>query len=149
MTNTGNTPQKPKQKSFASNVLLILIAQVAVKVLGMLYRMVITNIDGFGDAGNGFYSAGYQVYILLLAISSVGIPNAIAKLISEKTALSDYGGARKIFRTALCIFAGIGAVLSAALFLLADPIAHYVLHLDGAGYTLAALAPAIFPAPTK
>ena len=52
MTNTGNTPQKPKQKSFASNVLLILIAQVAVKVLGMLYRMVITNIDGFGDAGN-------------------------------------------------------------------------------------------------
>lgn len=144
MTNTGNTPQKPKQKSFASNVLLILIAQVAVKVLGMLYRMVITNIDGFGDAGNGFYSAGYQVYILLLAISSVGIPNAIAKLISEKTALSDYGGARKIFRTALCIFAGIGAVLSAALFLLADPIAHYVLHLDGAGYTLAALAPSIF-----
>ena len=101
MTNTGNTPQKPKQKSFASNVLLILIAQVAVKVLGMLYRMVITNIDGFGDAGNGFYSAGYQVYILLLAISSVEIPNAIAKLISEKTALSDYGGARKIFRTAL------------------------------------------------
>ena len=61
MTNAGNTPQKPKQKSFASNVLLILIAQVAVKVLGMLYRMVITNIDGFGDAGNGFYSAGYQV----------------------------------------------------------------------------------------
>ena len=146
MTN-GSTPSQsnaPKQKSFASNVLLILVAQVAVKVLGMLYRMVITNIDGFGDAGNGFYSAGYQVYILLLAISSVGIPNAIAKLISEKAALSDYTSVNKIFRTALCIFAGIGAVLSAALFLLADPIAHYVLHLDGASYTLAALAPSIF-----
>lgn len=120
MTN-GSTPSQsnaPKQKSFASNVLLILVAQVAVKVLGMLYRMVITNIDGFGDAGNGFYSAGYQVYILLLAISSVGIPNAIAKLISEKAALSDYTSVNKIFRTALCIFAGIGAVLSAALFCL-------------------------------
>ena len=145
MTNTGTPPSpKPKQKSFVSNVLLILTAQVAVKVLGMLYRMVITNIDGFGDAGNGFYSAGYQVYILLLAISSVGIPNAIAKLISEKAALSDERAVHKIFRTALLVFSGIGAVLSIGLFLLADPIAHYILHLDGAGYTLAALAPSIF-----
>lgn len=144
MKNPGHSTAKPKQKSFAANVLLILSAQVAVKVLGMLYRMVITNIDGFGDAGNGFYSAGYQVYILLLAISSVGIPNAIAKLISEKAAVSDYTAVNKIFRTALCIFAGIGAVLSIGLLLFADPIAHYVLHLDGASYTLAALAPSIF-----
>lgn len=106
----------------------------------MLYRMVITNIDGFGDAGNGFYSAGYQVYILLLAISSVGIPNAIAKLISEKAALSDYTSVNKIFRTALCFCRNRRGAVSSS-FLLADPIAHYVLHLDGASYTLAALAP--------
>lgn len=110
----------------------------------MLYRMVITNIDGFGDAGNGFYSAGYQVYILLLAISSVGIPNAIAKLISEKTALSDYGGARKIFRTALCIFAGIGACFPQRCF--CSPIRLHITFctLTEPGYTLAALAPSIF-----
>ena len=91
---------KGGQKSFVSNVMIILAAQAAVKVLGMFYRMVITNIDGFGDAGNGFYSAGFQIYTLLLALSSVGIPNAIAKLIAEKAALSDIGGADRIFKAA-------------------------------------------------
>lgn len=83
-----------RQKSFVSNVMLILAAQMIVKILGLLYRMVITNIKGFGDAGNGYYSAGFQSYTLLLALSSVGIPNAIAKLISEKNALCDYKGAK-------------------------------------------------------
>ena len=133
-----------KSKSFVSNVIIILSAQIIVKLLGMLYRMVITNINGFGDAGNGYYSAGFQVYTLLLALSSVGIPNAISKLISEKAAVSDYNGANKIFKTALCVFALAGLVLSAALFLLAEPIAVHLLHMEGAKYTLAALSPSIF-----
>ena len=41
-----------------TNVSIILIAQLAVKILGMFYRLVITNIEGFGDSGNGFYQTG-------------------------------------------------------------------------------------------
>ena len=67
--------KKSKSKSFMGNVAIVLMAQLTVKILGMIYRMVITNIDGFGDAGNGFYTAGFQIYTVLLAISSVGIPN--------------------------------------------------------------------------
>ena len=135
---------KSKPKSFVSNVLIILFAQIIVKLLGMLYRMVITNIDGFGDAGNGYYSAGFQIYTLLLALSSVGIPSAISKLISERAALRDYSGADKIFKTALLIFAFIGAVLSIVLFFSSASIARYILNMDGAKYTLAALSPSIF-----
>ena len=36
---------KSKPKSFVSNVLIILFAQIIVKLLGMLYRMVITLPD--------------------------------------------------------------------------------------------------------
>lgn len=133
-----------KSKSFVSNVMILLSAQIIVKLLGMIYRMVITNINGFGDAGNGFYSAGFQVYTLLLALSSVGIPNAISKLISEKIALSDYDGVNKISKTALCIFSFIGMILSIGLFFLSDPIAKFILNMEGAKYTLAALSPSIF-----
>ena len=87
-----------KKHSFMVNVMIILFSQIAVKILGLVYRMVITNINGFGDQGNGYYNAGFQVYTLLLAISSVGIPNAISKMTSERTALGDYKGAHKIFR---------------------------------------------------
>lgn len=131
-------------RSFAANVIIIFTAQIVVKLLGMLYRLVITNIDGFGDAGNGYYSAGFQIYTLLLAISSVGIPNAISKLVSERVVVSDYAGAKQIFKTAFFIFAVIGFVLSAFMFAFSKQIAHYVLNMDGAEYTIAALAPSIF-----
>ena len=68
-----NNNKESKTYSFMGNVAIILFAQIMVKVLGLVYRMVITNIDGFGNTGNGFYNAGFQVYTVLLAISSVGI----------------------------------------------------------------------------
>ena len=90
------------------NVIAIIFAQIAVKLLGFVYRMVITNIDGFGDMGNGYYNFGFQIYTLLLAISSIGIPNAISKLVSERCALDDFKGAMKIFRVALILFSIVG-----------------------------------------
>lgn len=135
---------RSKSKSFVSNIIIILTAQIAVKLLGLIYRMVITNINGFGDVGNGYYSAGFQVYTLLLALSSVGIPSAVSKLISEKIAVGNCGGADSIFKTALFIFAGLGTVLSAGMFLLAGPIAKNLLNMAGAEKTIAALSPSVF-----
>ncbi len=133
-----------KTHSFMGNVAIILFAQVMVKVLGLIYRMVITNIDGFGDAGNGFYNAGFQVYTVLLAISSVGIPNAIAKMVAERAAVGDYKSAHRIFRSAFTLFAVIGVVCAAILYLGADFIAIHIVNMDGAQYVMRALAPSIF-----
>ncbi|MCQ4635226.1 polysaccharide biosynthesis protein [Anaerovorax odorimutans] len=126
-----------------SSVMSILIAQIVVKLLGFLYRIVITNIDGFGDAGNGYYNAGFQFYTLLLAISSVGIPNAISKLTAGAAARGDRARAHMIFRTALWLFLGIGLVCSCLLYMGADFIALTVIKMDGVQYTLKALAPSI------
>ncbi|MCH5213484.1 MAG: polysaccharide biosynthesis protein [Oscillospiraceae bacterium] len=126
------------------NVVMILFAQITVKLLGMVYRMVITNIDGFGDAGNGFYNAGFQVFTVLLAISSVGIPNAIAKMVSERAALGDYKAAHRIFKTALKLFTVVGFVCSAILYIGSDFIAVHVLNMNGAQYVMRAISPSIF-----
>lgn len=126
------------------NVLIILFSQVLVKIMGLVYRMVITNIQGFGDQGNGYYNAGFQFYTLLLAISSVGIPNAISKMTSERTALGDYKGAHRIFRSALILFSVIGIACSAILFLGADFVATRIINMERAKYVLMALSPSIF-----
>lgn len=136
--------KKQKQASFMGNVVIILFAQILVKLLGVIYRMVITNIDGFGDAGNGFYTAGFQVYTVLLAISSVGIPNAIAKLVSERAALGDYKGADRIFKSAFKMFSVIGLVFSLLLFFGADFVAQAIIGIPGVSYVMRALAPSIF-----
>lgn len=139
-----NNIKKENAQSFMNNVTVILVSQIIVKIFGMIYRIVITNIDGFGDEGLGFYNVGFQIYTLLLAISSVGIPNAISKMTSERIALNDYKGAHKIFKTALLLFSIIGIITTGILFFGADIFAKNVIHIDGSQYVMRALAPSLF-----
>lgn len=132
-----------KKQSFMNGVLIIMISQVLIKVFGFIYRIVLTNFPQFADEGNSYYGSGYQVYTLLLAIATTGIPNTISKLVSEKMAIGDKRGAHKIFRTALMVFSIIGIVFGLGLFFSAKPLATYVLKNPGVEYTLKALAPAI------
>ncbi len=134
---------KNKSQSFMMGVMTLLIAQILVKVLGLVYRMVITNIDGFGDTGNGLYGSGYQIYTLLLAISSIGVPNAISKLVSERLAIGKNKEAHEIFKTALILFAIIGIVASSFLFFASGKIANWMGNPDVQGVMMV-LAPAIF-----
>ncbi len=143
MQETNNKKAK-KAQSFMINVSIVLFAQFAVKILGLVYRVVLTNIDGFGDAGNGFYTAGFQVYTVLLAISSVGIPNAIAKMVSERAALNDYKGAHNIFKSAFLLFACIGAFCALLLYIGADFVSTYIIGNSEIRYVMRALAPSIF-----
>ena len=97
-----------KQESFMKGVLILMISQIFIKLLGLVYKLYLTNKEGFGDVGNAIYSSGYQIYALLLTISSVGVPNAISKLVSEKLAVGDERSAYRIFKIAFLIFAIIG-----------------------------------------
>ncbi|MGI6013913.1 MAG: putative polysaccharide biosynthesis protein [Oscillospiraceae bacterium] len=128
---------------FMASVLTVLGSQLVVKLAGFVYRLVITNIEGFGDIGNGFYSAGFQLYTLLLSISSIGIPGAISKLVAESVAVGDTARANHIFKTALWLFCGIGLLCFAGLFFGADFIALHIIRMDGVQATLRALAPSI------
>ena len=95
---------------FMKNVIMLIVAQVLVKVFGLIYRIVIVNVPGFGDEGNGYYATGYEIYALLLAISSVGIPSVISKLVSERKSIGDEKGANRIFKIASKLFVSIGAI---------------------------------------
>ena len=132
-----------KKPSFMGNVLTIIFSQVLVKLLGLAYRVVITNVNGFGDIGNSLYNFGFQIYTLLLALSSVGIPNAISKLVSERCALDDFRGAMRIFKISLALFSIIGGVFSALLFFGADYYCVHILSAPGAAGTIRVLAPSI------
>ena len=124
-----NKKAKSASASFMKNVLLLMCSEIIVKILGLVYRLVITNAEGFGDIGLGYYSAGYQIYALLLTLCSTGIPSVIAKLISERLALGNNVGAQRIFKVSLKLFFGIGLFFSISLFFGADFIATKILNV--------------------
>lgn len=133
-----------KKQSFMEGVMTLLFAQIIVKVLGLAYRLVITNVDGFGDEGNGLYGAGYQIYTLLLAIASIGVPSAIAKLVSERIAVGKNREAHDIFKVALLLFGLIGGIGTLGLFWGAEFIATNFIGNPSVAGVMKALSPAVF-----
>ncbi len=135
---------KIQKESFIQGIIAIMFSQVIIKVSGLIYKLYLTNKEGFGDEGNAIYSSGFQIYALLLTLSSIGVPNAISKLVSEKLAKGDTKGAHRVFKVAFVTFALIGLCGTSILFFGAHYIANNLLRIPEAELTLVALAPSIF-----
>lgn len=135
---------KEKKQSFMQGIITLMFSQVLIKILGLIYKLYLTNKKGFGDTGNAIYNSGFQIYALLLTISSIGVPNAVAKLISEKLSVGDSIGAQKIFKVALAFFSIVGFLGSVLLFFGSEFIANVWLQIPEAKLTLMILAPSIF-----
>lgn len=126
-----NTKKIAKQ-GFIQGIVALIFSQVLIKILGLVYKLYLTNKEGFGDAGNAIYSAGFQIYALLLTLSSIGVPNAVAKMVSEKLSIGDKKGAHRIFKIAFLTFASIGFCCSVILFVGAKYIAAELLQIPEA-----------------
>ena len=143
IANNSGTRKTVKKESFMQGVLALMFSQVFIKLLGYIYRCYLTNKQGFGDSGNAIYSAGYNIYALLLTISSIGVPNAVSKLISERVTLGDSKGAHRIFKIAIATFSVIGLIGTLFLFLGAKSIAR-MMRTPEAEMVLVVLSPSLF-----
>ena len=125
---------------FVQGAAILGIAGLLVKIIGAVYRIPLANI--VGESGMAYYEVAYPYYSWLLVISSAGLPTAISKLVSERIALGDIVGAKRVFRAALRLLFVIGIVTAVLLFVLSSPIAN----LSGAAparFSLMALSPAL------
>ena len=136
--------KKIKKEGFMKGVVILMLSQIFIKIMGLMYRMYLTNREGFGDKGNAIYGSGFQIYALLLTISSIGVPNAVSKIVSERVAIGDHKGAHKIFKIALITFGTIGFFCSLFLFYMAKDIANNWIQIPEAEMSLIALSPSIF-----
>lgn len=135
---------KIKKSGFAKGIITLMFSQFIVKILGLVYTLYLVNKEGFGDGGNAIYLGSYQIYALLLMLSSIGVPNAIAKLISEKIAVGNIKGANRIFKISLFLFSMIGFLGMMVLFLGSEFIANNLLQIPESKMSLMSLSPAIF-----
>ena len=136
--------RKIKKNGFLEGVFILIISQGFTKILGLIYTLYLVNREGFGDSGNAIYASGYQIYAMLLTLSSIGVPNAISKMVSEKFAIGDFKSGNRIFKISLATFSVIGLTGTIILFLGAEYIANILLQIPEAEITLKVLSPAIF-----
>ena len=100
-----------KQRGFVGGVAILGIMGILSKVIGLVFRIPLTN--SLGTEWLGLYMLVYPTYTMLLSISTAGIPVAISRLVSENVTLGNHRTAKKILRTALPMLAVAGAILMA------------------------------------
>lgn len=133
-----------RKETFFQSIVALMLSQIIIKILGLVYKLYLTNKNEFGDEGNAITSAAFQVYSLLLSITSIGVPGAISKLVAERTAVGDHKGAYKIFKISLALFSIIGISGSYILFMSAKMIANNIIGMPEVELSLIALSPSIF-----
>lgn len=120
---------------------ILAMAGILVRIIGMLYRMPLNDI--IGKQGNGYYTSAYNVYNILLILSSYSMPVAISKMISSRLARGEYENCRRILRAGLLYATIAGGIAGCALWFGADLFAG-LMKTPFSSYALKTLAPTIW-----
>ncbi|MGI6763961.1 MAG: polysaccharide biosynthesis protein [Clostridiales Family XIII bacterium] len=132
------------RKTFLQGAVVLGVAGLIIKVMGAVFRIPLANI--IGDTGMGYYQTAYPVYVLLLTLSTAGVPVAISRMVAERNALGNNYEAYRVFRISFALLFAIGISSSAVLFFGAEAI---VTHLGNPGAKMAmmSIAPALLFVP--
>lgn len=107
--------QTPKKQNFLHGAALLAMATAIVKVIGALYKIPLKMI--IGDTGYSYFITAYDIYSVLLMISTAGLPIAMSRMISQVSSLRRYNQVRRVYKTARTIFLILG-ILSCGLMML-------------------------------
>lgn len=134
-----------KQNSKSSNFIvqggILAIAGVIARFIGLIYRVPMQRT--IGDAGMGYYSAAFQIYSLMLIISSYSLPVAVSKLVAGYIAKDEYKNAKRIYRCSLLFATITGGTTCLIVFFGADFLAGTLMNLPKSAIALRVLAPTL------
>ena len=97
-----------KKQTFLYGTAMLAMATAIVKIIGAIYKIPLNAI--IGKQGFSYYSTAYEIYNVLLMISTAGLPVAMSRMISEASSLGHYRQVRRVYNTARGIFLGLGIV---------------------------------------
>ena len=129
-----------KQNTFFGGAAILAAGILVVKLIGMFYKIPLVNI--IGEQGTADFNNAYNIYAVLLTISTAGLPVAVSKLVSEANALGRRNQVRRTFRLALALFLTLGVLSFLIMFFKADLLAG-MMHDSKAAAGIKALAPAV------
>jgi stage V sporulation protein B len=120
---------------------ILAFASIVSRIIGLLYRLPMTDI--IGDLGNSYYGSAYEVYSIMLIISSYSLPLAVSKLVSAQVAKGKRRMAYQVFKGAMLFAVVSGTVFSLLVFFGANFFAETYLKTPNCIFALRVLAPAL------
>ena len=124
-----------KDSNFLVQGSILAAASIISRIIGLLYRLPMTDI--IGDTGNNFYSCAFEIYNIMLIISSYSLPLAVSKLVSARIAKGERTAAYQILKGALTFAVATGAFVALVVYfgaefftsMLQTPLSIYALRI--------------------
>ena len=113
--------QEQKKPNFLKGAAILAATGIFVKIVGAIYKIPVFNV--LDDEGVGYFQVTYNVYAMILAISTAGVPVALSRLISSAASKGDKALVKRYFSVAMPTFIVIGFSVMLLMFFFANDIA--------------------------
>ncbi len=133
---------RKKDNDFLVQGGILAIASLLVRVIGLIYRIPMQHI--IGSEGNGYYSTAFQVYSIMLLLSSYSLPLAVSKLVSARVSVGRWKESRKLLLVGLVFGVVSGLFFACVTYFGADFFCSVLLNAPMASIALKYLAPTVF-----
>ena len=120
---------------------ILAFASIISRIIGLIYRVPLTAI--IGDVGNSYYSCAFEIYSLMLLISSCSLPLAVSKLVSARVAKKDRKNAYRVFKVAFLFAIVSGTIAALVLYFGAEFITGTLLKTPFSIFAVKILAPTL------
>lgn len=129
-----------KKQSFVEGAAILTVSAAIVKVMGALFKLPLANI--IGETGMADFGVAYNIYALLLTMSTAGLPVALSRMVSSADALGHRNQVKRTFRVARGAFFTMGALTTLIMLLFSKQLAVFM-NGPEAAVSIAVLAPAL------
>ena len=129
---------KKRDGGFLSGVMVLSLSAVAVKIIGLIYKIPMLGL--LGSEGMGYFNSAYEIYALFCAVSTAGLPIAASLLISRCNGRN--GASQAVFGISLKLFFALGIISTLIMVALAYPLACFLGNGKGV-YPILAIAPTL------
>lgn len=127
-----------KKDNFLRGAFIATICLIITKILGIIYVIPFYSI--IGSEGSVIYGCAYNIYAVFVNISTVGIPLAISKMVSEYNTLDYQYAKKRTYQLACRIMIVTSIVSTIVLFIFAPILARVIMSspdLSSIGSTVA------------
>ena len=131
--------ESQKKQTFLHGAALLALATAIVKLIGAFYKIPLKMV--IGDQGYGYFVTAYDIYSVLLLISTAGLPVAMSRMISQANATGKGNQVRRVYKTARTIFLALGLASALLMVFGSRFLAEKVLMQPNAAYAIACLGP--------
>ena len=132
--------KKSSKSNFMMQGAILGVSSILVRLIGLIYRVPLNNI--LGEKGVAYYGVAFDVYSILLLLSSYSLPLAVSKMVSKRTTLKEYRNTKRIFIYALIFALCCGVLAFCITFFGADLFAK-ILNYPQSAIALRVLSPAL------